>query len=166
MRAGGAGARAFGAGRRGWGSGHRQVPAGAPSSSRNVAPRASTVEGEPASARRVRGWHDEAVDACGAETKTRSCPRARNSPPARHPAQQRRSASSARPYARNEADTCARVEAEVRGHGEQGAVHSPFCGWHSREAWISVAPHLPTADSGYSDSVRTYSGTDRRVWFS
>ena len=46
-----------------------QVPAGAPSSSPTW-PRVSTVEGEPASAWRVRGWHDEAVDACGAEAKT------------------------------------------------------------------------------------------------
>ena len=142
-----------------------QVPAGAPSLSPTW-PRASTVEGEPASARRVRGWHDEAVDACGAEAKTRSCPRARNSPPARHPAQQRRSASSARPYARNEADTCARVEAEVRGQGRGASPHMDLSDLHSSEAWISLAPHLAMTDSGYSDSVRTYSGIDRRVWFS
>ena len=27
-------------------------------------------------------------------------------------------------------------------------------------AWRSVAPHLPTADSGYSEVVRTYSGLE------
>ena len=57
------------------------------------------------------------------------------------------------------------VEAEVRGHGELGAGRSPFCGWQSREARLSVAPHLPTADSGYSDYLRTYSGHERRFWF-
>ena len=33
------------------------------------------------------------------------------------------------------------------------------------EAWISVAPHLLMAFTDYSDSVRTYSGLDRRFWF-
>ena len=57
------------------------------------------------------------------------------------------------------------VEAEVRGHGRGGAWFMTFCGWSPSEAWISVAPHLAMAFTDYSDSVRTYSGLDRRFWF-
>ena len=142
-----------------------QVPAGAPSSSLSW-PRASTVEGEPASARRGRGWRDEAVDASGAEAKTRSYPRAWNSPPARHPAQQRRSASSARPHARRAADICARSGGSGLGHVGRGGCGLMFCPCFLSQTCRSMAEHLPMAGSGLPNSVRELPKVEGRLCFS
>jgi len=142
-----------------------QVPAGAPSSSLTW-PRASTVEGEPESARRVRAWRDEAVDASGAEAKTRSYPRARNSPPARHPAQQRRSASSARPHARRAADICARSGGPGLGHVGRGGCRATYCVWRPSQTCRSMAEHLPMAGSGLPIGWGETPKVERRKRFS
>ena len=57
------------------------------------------------------------------------------------------------------------VEAEVRGHGELGAGRSPFCGWQSREARLSVAPHLTMTDSDVLDELRNMLDLETSFWF-
>ena len=141
-----------------------QVPEAAPSSSPTW-PRACTVEAEPARARRVRGWRDEAVERLRGGGQNEIIPARAQPASERHPTQRRPSAITARPQVRRAADICARSGGGSERHGRRGGRNSTLsvCNWS--EAWRSVAPHLPRARADSSNNVRDSSKVERRFWF-
>ena len=92
--------------------------------------------------------------------------RARNSPPARHPAQQRRSASSARPHARRAADICARSGGSGLGHVGRGGCGLMFCPCFLSQTCRSMAEHLPMAGSCLPILTSELPKVERRLCFS
>ena len=119
-----------------------QVPEAAPSSSPTW-PRACTVETEPARARRVRGWRDEAVERLRGGGQNEIIPARAQPASERHPTQRRPSAITARPQVRRAADICARSGGPGLGHGGRGVCNSTFvymCAIQVRPAarWLST----------------------------
>ena len=141
-----------------------QVPEAAPSSGPTW-PRACTVEAEPARARRVRGWRDEAVERLRGGGQNEIIPARAQPASERHPTQRRPSAITARPQVRRAADICARSGGGSERHGRRGARDSTLgvCDWN--EAWRSVAPHLPMGFTVTSKGGSDSSKVERRFWF-
>ena len=141
-----------------------QVPEAAPSSSPTW-PRACTVEAEPARARRVRGWRDEAVERLRGGGQNEIIPARAQPASERHPTQRRPSAITARPQVRRAADICARSGGGSERHGRRGARSWTFCVWAWNEAWRSVAPHLPRAGIFSPETTSDIPEVERRFWF-
>jgi len=57
------------------------------------------------------------------------------------------------------------VEAEVRGHGRGACYQWPAGPLQCTQAWISVAPHLLTADSDLLDDLRNLLDIETSFWF-
>ena len=98
-----------------------QVPEAAPSSSPTW-PRACTVEAEPARARRVRGWRDEAVERLRGGGQNEIIPARAQPASERHPTQRRPSAITARPQVRRAPTSARAVEVALRGMGDEATV--------------------------------------------
>ena len=141
-----------------------QVPEAAPSSSPTW-PRACTVEAEPARARRVRGWRDEAVERLRGGGQNEIIPARAQPASERHPTQRRPSAITARPQVRRAADICARSGGGSERHVRRGARSWTLGVCASNEAWRSVAPPLPMGLTFTPKGGSDFPKVERRFWF-
>ena len=141
-----------------------QVPEAAPSSSPTW-PRACAVEAEPARARRVRGWRDEAVERLRGGGQNEIIPARAQPASERHPTQRRPSAITARPQVRRAADICARSGGGSGRAYRRGACGPDFYLCGSSEAWRSVAPHLPMGLTFTPKGGSDFPKVERRFWF-